>query len=405
MSANDQSRRNLRIFNCLHLLSISAACSVLATVGSHAQQAPATVAQFGCPQGVAADASGNVYVADTLNDTIRKITPAGMVTTLAGRARNMGSADGVGSEAQFSSPRSLAVDANGNVYVADYFSNTIRKITPGGTVSTLAGSAARQGSVKSQGSADGPGSEARFNRPWGVAVDHGGNVYVADNFNHTIRKITPAGMVTTLAGRAGSPGAADGPASTAQFHGPMGVAVDASGNVYVAEADSFTIRKITPAGMVSTLAGHAGSVGIEDGSGSRSRFIKPVSVAVDGGGSVYVADEGNSSIRKITPAGFVSTMAGGRERILESADVLRQFEAAARARAAAQAKSKAPADEGFKQLSGVAVDASGNVYVADAGNSTIYKISGKFPNPPEVSTLAGGSRNYGFADGPARAAK
>ena len=147
------------------------------------------------------------------------------------------------------------MDGSGNVYVADTGNNTIRKITPAGVVSTLAGMAG------SSGSADGTGSAARFYYPFGVAVDGSGNVYVADTYNNTIRKITPAGVVSTLAGTAGSSGSADGTGSAAQFYYPCGVAVDGSGNVYVADTDNYTIRKITPAGVVSTLAGLAGKFG------------------------------------------------------------------------------------------------------------------------------------------------
>ena len=225
-----------------------------------------------------------------------------VVSTLAGAAGSPGSADGPG--ARFAYPRGVAVDAAGTVYVADTNNSTIRKITPAGVVSTLAGTAA------SNGSADGTGAGARFNNPFGVAVDAAGAVYVADTNNSTIRKITPAGVVTTLAGTAGSGGSADGTGAAARFNVPIGVAVDAAGTVYVADTNNNTIRKITPAGAVSTLAGTAGSFGSADGTGASARFAYPRGVAVDAAGAVYVADEGNSTIRKIMPAGAVSTLAG-----------------------------------------------------------------------------------------------
>ena len=178
----------------------------------------------------------------------------------------VGSADGTGSAARFNDPDGVAVDGAGNVYVADTFNDTIRKITPAGVVTTLAGS---PGQV---GSADGTGSAARFNDPEGVAVDAAGNVYVADTRNDTIRKITPAGVVTTLAGSPGQAGSADGTGSAARFDFPNGVAVDGAGNVYVADAGNDTIRKITPAGVVTTLAGTAGQSGSADGTGSAARF-------------------------------------------------------------------------------------------------------------------------------------
>jgi hypothetical protein len=176
------------------------------------------------------------------------MTSAGVVTTLAGLAGSAGSADGTGSAARFNTPEGVAVDGSSNVYVADSGNHTIRKITPGGVVTTLAGLAG------SSGSADGTGSAARFNFPVGVALDGSGNVYVADSLNNTIRKMTSAGVVTTLAGLAGSAGSADGAVSAARFNEPFGVAVDGSGNIYVADTFNFTIRKITPPGYAADFA-------------------------------------------------------------------------------------------------------------------------------------------------------
>uniref|UniRef100_UPI003743F19A hypothetical protein n=1 Tax=Psychroflexus aurantiacus TaxID=2709310 RepID=UPI003743F19A len=218
-------------------------------------------AQFSKPYGVAVDASGTVYVADYNNHRIRKTTPAGVVSTLAGSTQ--GFADGTGSSAQFSKPYGVAVDASGNVYVADFNNHRIRKTTPAGVVSTLAGS--------TSGFADGTGSSAQFSKPYGVAVDASGNVYVADFNNHRIRKTTPAGVVSTLAGS--TQGFADGTGSSAQFNYPIGVAVDASGTVYVADANNHRIRKITPAGAVSTLAGS--TYGFADGTGISAQFANP----------------------------------------------------------------------------------------------------------------------------------
>jgi hypothetical protein len=211
---------------------------------------------------VATDSSGNVYVADFYNHTIRKITPAGVVTTLAGSAGDFGNRDGTGSAASFEYPEGVATDSAGNVYVIETFRNTIRKITPAGVVTTLAGKAGFWRDLLG-GSADGTGSAARFDNPAGVATDSGGNVYVADWMSATIRKITPAGVVTTLAGSpsppkhraGGSCCSTDGTGSAARFAGPFGVATDRDGNVYVADTFNHTIRKITPAGVVTTLAG------------------------------------------------------------------------------------------------------------------------------------------------------
>ncbi len=231
-------------------------------------------------------------MADTDNHTIRKITSAGVVTTLAGSAGISGSADGTGSAARFNNPNGVAVDGSGNVYVADTCNHTIRKITSAGVVTTLAGSAG------SSGSADGTGSAARFNYPYGVAVDGSGNVYVADTNNHTIRKITSAGVVTTLAGSAGSSGSADGTGSAARFNYPYGVAVDGSGNVYVADTANHTIRKITSAGVVTTIGGTAGVMAGTDGVGGSAQFAYPWGVAVSTAGVLYVADSCNNRISR-----------------------------------------------------------------------------------------------------------
>lgn len=266
------------------------------------KDATGSEALFYNPNGIAVDKSGNVYVADTNNLRIRKITGGGVVTTLAGDGP--GSADGTGDSAEFEAPIGIAVDVLGNVYVSDYTACTIRMITSGGVVTTLAGSPG------SKGSSDGTGSAARFNGPIGVAVDSSGNVYVADANNYTIRKIAPGGVVTTLAGSAGSAAFADGTGSAARFDNPCGIAVDSTGNIYVSDAEDGTIRKITSGGVVTTLAGSPGALGSADGTGSAARFNGPYGASVDSAGNVYVADLDNSLIRKITPAGVVTTLAG-----------------------------------------------------------------------------------------------
>lgn len=266
--------------------------------------ADGTPGSFNNPYGVAIDAAKNVYVADTLNHTIRKITPGGAVSTLAGQAGQSGSANGTGNAARFNFPVGIGVDAAGNVYVSEVINSTIRKITPAGEVTTFAGAALQFGS------ANGNGGAARFSQPRGLALDAAGNVYVADGGNHTIRKITPSGDVTTLAGSAGQSGTANGTGAEARFNVPFGVAVDGAGNVYVADSENHTIRRVTPAGVVTTLAGTTGVAGAVDGTAGTARFTQPRGVTVDGGGNVFVADYGNSVIRHITAAGAVSTIAG-----------------------------------------------------------------------------------------------
>ncbi len=262
------------------------------------------MARFNYPGGVATDGAGNIFVSDSGNDTIRKVTPTGTVSTLAGSTGVPGSADGVGAMARFNFPTGVATDSTGNVYVADTLNHTIRKITPAGVVTTLAGSAFVAGS------ADGIGAMARFNFPTGVATDSTGNVYVADTVNNTIRTITAAGVVTTLAGSAVIAGSADGIGAMARFNYPGGVATDSAGNVYVADTFNNTIRTITAAGVVTTLAGSAVVAGSADGIGATARFNDPTGVATDGAGNIFVSDSGNDTIRKVTPTGLVTTIAG-----------------------------------------------------------------------------------------------
>jgi len=242
----------------------------------------------------------------------RKVTPQGAVTTLAGLPGTSGSADGTGSDARFFQPFKLAVDGAGNVYVGGD-AHTIRKVTPEGVVTTLAGLAG------TPGSADGTGSVARFNLPGAPAVDSVGNVYVADGGNSTIRKLTPTGadwVVTTIAGLAGTPGSANGTNRAARFNFPGGLAIDSTGNLYVADTDNQTVRRVTPVGtnwVVRTLAGRAGSIGIVDGTKSAARFNYFLGIAVDSTGTLYVGDSDSHTIRQVTPVGtnwVVTTLAG-----------------------------------------------------------------------------------------------
>jgi hypothetical protein len=256
---------------------------------------PGETAQFNSPRSVAIDSAGNVYVADYVNNTIRKVASDGMVSTFAGLPMTPGSLDGTGSAARFNAPAGVAIDRAGNLFVADSLNDTIRKITPGGTVSTFAGLALNSGSV------NGTGSAARFNLPTGLAVDGFDNVYVADYYNDSIRRISPSGVVTTLAGLPGSTGNADGPAAGARFRNPSAVAVDSVGNVYVADRGNHTIRKITSSGVVTTVGGLAQSAGSADGTAGVARFNAPSGVAVDNRGILYVADSGNHTIRQALP--------------------------------------------------------------------------------------------------------
>ncbi len=336
-------------------------------------------ARFDQIYGITADVSGNVYVADTDNHTIRKITPAGVVTTLAGTVGSPGSTDGTGAAAQFFHPFGITIDASGNLFVVDSTNHTIRQIVIAtGAVTTLAGTAG------SGGSTNGTGAAARFQWPRGIVSDGAGTLYVADTANYTIRQIVIAtGVVTTPLGTAGSLGTADGIGAAAQFEYPAGIALDGLGNLYVADTDNHTIRRIVIAtGVVTSLAGAAGSSGSADGTGAAARFSFPYGVATDASGNVYVADTDNHTIRQIVPATAVVTTFAGAVESSGSADGIG---AAAR----------------FEEPAGVVADASGNLYVADRRNHTIRKIA------PDgvVTTLAGTAGSFGNTDGTGAAAQ
>ncbi|MDO7851257.1 NHL repeat-containing protein [Hymenobacter convexus] len=304
-------------------------------------------ARFAWPMGLAVAPDGTLYVVDEENMTVRKITATGAVTTLAGTAGSKGSADSAGPAARFYHPVGLALDAGGMLYVTDADNHTIRKVSPAGEVTTLAGAPGRKGS------ADGSGATAQFNLPHGMAVDASGTVYVADTENHTIRKITPAGAVSTLAGAARHKGSVDGQGANARFYHPAAVAVDGAGNVYVADNGNHTIRKIGADGTVTTLAGHAKRHGGADGPGASARFFFPTGLAVDAIGNVYVADYLNANIRKISPTGEMSTLAGA---VLQGGHL----------------DGPGP-DARFQGPSGIAVDANGTLYVTDGPTVRVIK--------------------------------
>ncbi len=259
-----------------------------------------TSASFYSPRGVATDAAGNVYVTDNWTGLIRKISPTAVVTTLAGNDK----IDMDGRGTTFWYPAGIAVDASGYLYVADSHNNRIRKVSPEGAVTTFAGTGVR-------GYADGPGAVAEFYNPEGVALDASGNLYVADLHNNRIRKISPEGVVSTVAG-SGASGADDGKGANASFNSPYDVAVDAIGNVYVADTHNNLIRKINRGGVVSTLAG-SGAQGAADGRGNAASFYRPVGLGIDASGNIYVADGNNYKIRKVTAQGVVTTLAGSGE--------------------------------------------------------------------------------------------
>ncbi len=317
--------------------AIAAATTTYAGTGTAGYvNGAAKSALFNNPQGVAADAAGNLYVADSFNNLIRKITPGGTVSTYAGSAA-AGYADGAASAARFYSPQNLALDAAGNLYVSDAGNNAIRKITPAGVVSTLAG-----GSFA--GYVNGTGSAAMFNNPAGLTVDASGNVYVADKGNNVIREITPAGVVTTLAGVKAA-GFTDGVSFAAHFNNPTGIAINSKGIIYVTDLSNNAIRQIAKDTTVTTLAGGATL--------RPDLLVLPASIAIDAKGNMFIVDE-SGRVMEITTANVLYSIAGN-------------------ANTAGYADGSGTA-AAFNNPQGVTTDAAGNVYVADYNNNVIRKL-------------------------------
>jgi sugar lactone lactonase YvrE len=338
-------------------------------------------AHFYSPKGLAIGPSGNLYVTDFANHVIRKVTPEGVVTTLAGKYGATGTANGPATSATFNYPNGIAVDSAETIYVVDGNQGLIRKISAAGVVCTLAGGGGNGG----PGAVDGLGSAANFRGPTKLTVDAQGNIYVTDTGNHTIRKITAAGLVSTVAGKAGVSGTADGAGSEARFWSPGGIVIDAAGNLFVSDSFNHRIRKITPAGVVTTLAGD-GVYGYKDATGLAARFFEPTGMTIDPTGNLYAADKENQLIRKITPAGVVTTVAGASASWVNKliyCPIDPNFETGLQGHKGSIDGTAANAL--FNSPNDVAIDKSGNLYVADVENHTIRKISSQ----GTVTTLAG----------------
>ena len=333
-------------------------------------------ARFSSPSSLTAVGTGtNLYVADTGNHVLRKIDGAGFVTTLAGGALAAGFADGTGASARFNGQKGIGTDG-ASIFVADTQNHAIRQVTIGGAVTTVAGKPPQAGTI------NGTGTAARFRAPAG-AVAVGDNVFVADTRNHTVRTATSSGVVTLLAGSAENPGTSDGIGSAARFNNPQGIAAVGT-DLYVADAGNHAIRKVTAAGVVTTIAGLPGTPGFVNGTGTVARFNTPRGIATDGS-SLFVSDSGNHAIRKISIlTGAVTTLAG----------------------TGASGYANTPAAT-FNGPEGVAVIGT-NLYVADTGNHAIRKIANFNAVSPDVTTFAGAvppTAASGFVDGSGTAAR
>jgi RHS repeat-associated protein len=387
-------------------------------------------ATLGMPWGITIDAAGNLYVADKSNYVIRKVTTGGVVSTLAGSPGVSGSTNGTGTAARFSTPMDVSVDAGGNLFVVD--GNCVRKITSGGVVTTIAGDANLVGSL------DGTGLSARFNQPNAITVDASGNLFVADTGNRTIRKITPLGVVTTLAGAAGQMGSTDGTGAVARFGLISDIALAPSGILYVTDSAYYTVRSISAAGIVATVAGLSGTRGTTDGLGSVARFSDPRGITVDSTGRILVADYGGATIRTMTSAGLVATLVGTPDRhavidgtgsegcfeaptsiatgsdgtvyVTESAQgVIRRVSVANVVTTYIGLPTAGYIDgtgsnarfNFFNWTSGLAFDLSGNLYVADSRNCVIRRVT----PAGVVTTVAGKAGVRGNVDGTGSAAR
>jgi uncharacterized protein (TIGR03437 family) len=314
---------------------------------------PGISAALNYPSSVAVDARGNTYIADTWNDRVRKVASDGTITTIAGNGKQGGTGDGgPAASANLDHPYSIALDSAGNLFIADTHNNRIREVTTDGVIHTVAGNGTRGYSGDG-----GQAAAASFANPRGVAVDGAGNVYIADSFNHVVRKVKTNGVITTIAGT-GAPGFAGdgGPAASAMLNTPLGVAVDGAGNVYIVDTLNSRVRLVTADGHINTIAGN-GNIGFSgDGvAATGTSVFEPTSLALGSAGVLYIADSFNSRIRKITADGIISTSAGNGDSSFYGDGGVATGAA-------------------LNYPGAVAVDAAGNLYIADTANSRIREV-------------------------------
>ena len=266
---------------------------------------PATSAMLAAPEGVAVDTAGNLFIADSWNSNVRKVTPGGVISTVAGNGNPGYSGDGgPAASAMLNYPTGVAVDAAGNLFIADYGNDRIRMVTPSGIISTVAGN----GTAGFSG--DGvPANSAQLNGPTGVAVDAAGNLFIADEHNNRVREVNPGGVISTVAGNGTGGYSGDGgPATSAELYYPAGVAVDTAGNLFIADTWSNSVRKVTPGGVISTVAGNGtGGYSGDGGPATSAELYYPSGVAVDAAGNLFIADFNNQRVRMVTGVASVTT--------------------------------------------------------------------------------------------------
>ena len=360
----DRGNRRIRKVDSAGVISTVAGDG---TRGYGGDGGPATAAQLNAPAGVAPDGAGNLYIADRDNHRIRKVDPAGVISTVAGDGTLGYGGDGSpATAAQLASPRGVALDEAGNLYIADTFNYRIRKVDAAGVITTVAG----DGTLGFGGDGS-PATAAQLNQPIGVAPDGAGNLYIADWGNNRIRKVDSAGVISTVAG--GGPVGDGGAAVAAQLDSPRGVAPDGAGNLYIADSGNHRIRKVDPAGVISTVAGDGmRAYGGDGGAATAAQLSAPGGAVPDGSGNLYIADSGNYRIRKVDAAGVITTVAG---------DGTSGYGGDGDAATAAQLN--------FPR--GVALDGAGNLYIADFSNNRIRKVD----SAVVISTVAGnGTRGY-----------
>jgi len=318
---------------------------------------PATSSNLNWPNGVAVDSSGNVYIADKVNHVVEKVTPSGTLSVFAGTGTAGAPTAGPATSSKLNYPMGVAVDSSDNVYIADTQNMRVEKVTPDGTLSIIAGSGSQDAPTA------GPATSSALNQPYGVAVDSSGNVYIADYGTHRVEKVTPSGTLSVFAGTGTGGAPTAGPATSSNLYYPAAVAVDSSGNVYIADFSNRRVEKVTPSGTLSVFAG-TGNRGVSTaGPATSSDMYGPYGVAVDSSGNVYIGDYRNNTVLRVTPSGTLSIIAGTGTSGVPTAG---------------------PAtSSNLNRPTGVAIDSSGNVYIADLYNARVEKLT-----PPDTTAPA-----------------